>query len=141
MEYSDAELFETRVPLKGVWWKYGLVFAGLQLAAWALLIASRRNPDVDLMFVLTYSRTIYASFIIAGFAPFVFGRLGLSRLMKWTAAGVLLGLVSYYLLSLYEPTSRLNLLPFTAFLQLSAAGFMIGAVWELGRYVFSKLKE
>jgi len=127
-------------PMTGTWWKYGLALAALQLGLW-LLLGYRLNPELDLVFVFSMGSAVYGMFILMSFLPFIFARIGLTRLMWFTLTGLLLGVAAYYLLALFEPTRRFNLLPFMAYLQLSFAGLSLGVVWELGRYVFRKVRE
>ncbi len=87
------------------------------------------------------SYAVYGAFIIAAFLPFIFGRLGLKRLMWATIVGWVLAGAGYFLLILFEPTRRVALLPFTSYLQLYSSAASIGIVLELGRIVWIKVFE
>ena len=141
-KHTDSELAEVigLKPLTGVWWKYGLALSVSQLMVWYLLGYSF-DPQISLTVVLKTGYVIYGSFIGLAFLPFIFGRLGFKRLMWFNLVGLFLGISAYYLLALFEPTRRFNLLPFISFLQLTFAGLSIGVVWEFGRYVYRKLRE
>lgn len=125
-------------PLTGSWWKYGLLLSGIQVIL-LVLLGYRLNPDFDIVAAALTGYRIYGTFILLSFLPFVFGRLGLTRLMWFALVGLFLGMGAYYLLALFEPTRRFNLLPFLGFNQFAFAGISLGVVWELGRYTFRKL--
>lgn len=127
-------------PLQGRWWKYGLVFAVVQVGLW-LLLGFRLNPEFSFSYAFRIGFAVYGMFIFLSFLPFILGRMGLTRMMWFVAVGVLSGMAVYYLLALYEPTRRFNLLPFISYLQFSFAGISLGFLWEFGRWVFKKLKE
>ena len=128
-------------PLQGRWWKYGLVFAVVQVAPWLLLVYAR-NPGITVNRIITNNESIYGSFIFFGFLPFILARLGLKRMMWFVIVGVILGMGAYYLLVFFEPAIRVSiLLPWISYLQLAFAGLSLGFLWEFGRWVFRKLKE
>lgn len=128
------------MPLEGKWWKYGLAFASLQIFFW-ILLGFKMNPEFSLLFAFQAGQFVYGMFIFLAFLPFGLARLGYRRMMWFTLMGVLLGLASYYLLALFEPTRRFNLLPFISYLQLSFAGISLGLLWEFGLWTWNKLKE
>lgn len=127
-------------PLTGLWWKYGIALSVLQIGLW-LLLGYRLNPEINLLFVFSTGYAVYGMFIVMSFLPFALARFGLKSMMWFTLTGLILGMAAYYLLALFEPTRRFNLLPFVAYLQLSFAGISLGGVWEFGRYVFRKVSE
>lgn len=127
-------------PLEGRWWKFGLAFAVIQVFLW-LMLGFRMNPTFTLGTAFAAGQFVYGMFIFMSFLPFGLARLGYQRMMWFTLVGVLLGMAAYYLLALFEPTRRFNLLPFISYLQLAFAGITLGLLWEFGRWVFRKLKE
>ena len=127
-------------PLEGVWWKWGVGLSGVQLLLW-LLAGYRINPGLNVLQLITRTYIVYGAFIAAAFLPFVFGRLGLRRLMWACLVGWMLAGTGYFLLVLFEPTRRIALLPFISYLQLYSSAASIGLVLELGRIIWIKVFE
>jgi len=127
-------------PLTGVWWKYGLGFALLQFSLW-ILLGYRNIPGYDVLNSIKVSYVVYGSFSFMIFLPFIFGRIGKTALMKFSLGGLILGLIVYWLYSFFGPARSMGLLPFFSFLQLAISGIFLGIVWELGKYVFNKIRD
>ena len=128
--------------LKGVWWKYGLGLAALQMLAW-IATGWKLVPDYSLSFALLNGATVYGTLVVFAFLPFVFARLGWRRIFWAALVGFFLGEAVFYSLVIYEPTRRVGtgLLPFVSFCQVDAALISLGIVIEFGVYVYKKVFE
>ena len=126
--------------LERTWWKYGLAVFGVQMLCW-LLLGYKINPQIDLLFVLRTGAMVYGTFFVAAFLPFAVGRLQLRRLFWFGLVGFAIADIGYFMLALFEPVRRLNLLPFISFVQIYVTFFGLGVILELGRYVYHKLTE
>ncbi len=126
--------------LEGVWWKYGLAAALAKLGLWVAL-AYHWDPHVDWGTALRISRMFYLTFAITAFLPFVFGRLQWRRLFWFSLVGFFIAEAAYLFLVLGGFGTRVNLLPFIAYLQLYTSAVGLGALFELGGYVYRKLAE
>ncbi len=128
--------------LEGVWWKYALTLAGLQIFCWVLL-GYKLQPTYSLSGIISSGPLVPSTFVFFAFLPFVLGRLQLKTLWWCGLIGFALGDAAYFLLALHEPTRRLSggLLPFISFAQLNVSLLSLGIVIELGRYVYKKVFE
>lgn len=134
MEDTGSNRLERR------WWKYALGLVVLQLLLWVLL-GYKLNPALDLGVVLRQGYLVYLTFIAAAILPFLAGRFQMRILMWFGLAGFVLADLAYFLLGLFEPARRMNLLPYAAFFQLYVTCFGLGVVFELGRYVYRKVRS
>lgn len=128
--------------LKGVWWKYGLTLACLQMLAW-IATGFLLVPNYSLSFALTQGVPVYGTLAALAFMPFVWVRLGLRRTYWCALVGFFLGEAVFYALVAYGPTRQLGggLLPFIAFCQVAAALTSFGIVLDFGAYVYKKVFE
>jgi MFS family permease len=126
--------------LEGTWWIYGLTLAATQLVLW-IMLGRKLNPSFDIWQGISLSRIVLGTFFGFIVFPFIVGRLGMKRLFWASLVGIALGDAAYFLLASIESARAVNLLPFTAFIQLAALFILVGLVIELGHYVYQKVIE
>lgn len=126
--------------LEGTWWKYGLALAFAKLGLW-IALAYHWDPGWNLFQLLRISTFVLGVFFVTAFLPFAAGRLQLRRLFWFGLVGFFLAEIAYMYLALMRFGAHVPLLPFIAYLQLYVTCFGLGAVVEIGRFVYLKLAE